>query len=460
MSEKLDELFNPSSVAVIGASSYDQKGGGFLLRGLLKTTFKGGLYAVNPNEAEIMGLRSYPSILDIPAKIDLAIIAVPARLAPQVMAECGAKGVKFAVVHSAGFSESGAQGRELEDELLRLARQSNIRVVGPNCMGLYCPRSGLNTVVPEAKLGDEAGPVAFVGQSGWATEDFIEMGHERGLRFSKVVSIGNQIDLSIEDFLSYFADDVETGVIACYIEGVKRGREFFRLASQVSRKKPVIVWKGGRTEAGAKAAMSHTGSLASNSAVFSAALRQAGVISARDLEELIDLTVGFTCPTMPPGNRLGVLVESGAGAVVAGDLHEALGLSLPRLSLEAQRELTETVQGIIPTFQSRHNPVDLLWITYDHAVPVFLRASRVILKEVDAILVVIYTPLDEQFAASIASLRDEVGKPVFIIPGHATRETAGMSLLVKKGIPTFPIPDTALKVLGAMVHYAEYRCQV
>lgn len=456
MGQELARLFNPSSVAIIGASGNGQKGGGFLLKGLLKT-FKGELYPVNPREASVMGLRSYPSILDIPATVDLAVIAVPAKMVPQVMAECGAKGTRFAVIHTAGFSESGSQGRELEDEVLRVARQNDIRVVGPNCMGLYCPRCGFNTVVPEASLGGETGSVAFVGQSGWASENFIEVGHERGLRFSKVISIGNQIDLSIEDFLDYFADDAETAVIACYIEGVKRGREFFRLAEQVSLKKPLVVWKGGRTEAGAKAASSHTGSLASNNAVFEAMLRQAGVTSAQNLEELVDLTIGFTCPTMPAGNRVGVLVESGAGAVIASDLSESLGLTIPVLSAEAQRELMKTVQGIIPTFQSRSNPVDLLWIPLEDAAEVFGREARVILKEVDAILIVLYARLNEELAAVLTSLRDEAGKPVFIVPGNAPRVKPGMSLLVREGIPTFPIPDTALKALAATVHYAGYR---
>ncbi len=290
--QELDRLFNPSSLAVIGASKYEQKGGGYLLKGIIRSGFKGRLYPVNPKESEIMGLRSYPSILDIPGEVDLAIIAVPARIVPQVMAECGQKSVKFVVVHSVGFSELGAQGRELENEVLQIARQSGTRFVGPNCLGLYCPEVGINTVIPDADLDNEAGPVAFLGQSGWVSENIVLMGYERGLRFSKVISIGNQSDLTIEDFLEYFAADAETKVIVCYIEGIKRGREFLQLSKQISKKKPIIVWKGGRTEAGIRAAASHTGSLASDDAVLDAALKQGGIASAQNLEELIDLAVG------------------------------------------------------------------------------------------------------------------------------------------------------------------------
>ena len=452
----LDRLFSPSSLAMIGASKYDQKGGGFLLRRLISSGFTGKLYPVNPKESEIMGLRSYPNILDIPGEVDLAVVAVSAKTVPQVIAECCQKGVKFAVIHSVGFSELGAQGRELENEVLRLSRQSTTRLVGPNCMGLYCPQAGLNTIVPGTGLKNEAGQVAFLGQSGWVCGNFIMMGYERGLRFSKVVSIGNQSDLTIEDFLEYFAADAETKVIACYIEGIKRGREFLQLAKHISTRKPVLVWKAGRTEAGVRAVASHTGALAGSGAVFDAALRQSGIVSAQNLEELIDLAVGFTCPVMPGGNRLGVLAESGSSAVASADIYEGLGLEMPTLSRETQKELADTLQDIIPAFPSLQNPVDIVWIPLEHSARVFLQCSRLILRDVDAILLVDYTPLDKYYSAKLAALRDELRKPIIIIPGHAIEQKQGMSLLVRNGIPTFTIPERALKVLSAMVRYSNY----
>lgn len=457
--QELDRLFSPSSIAIIGASQDIDKGGGFVLHGLLQGGFRGKLYAVNPKQTEIMGLKTYPSVLDIPEEVDEAIIAVAARIVPQVMAECSQKGIKFAVVHSAGFSELGAKGRELENEMLRIAQQGGTRIVGPNCMGLYNPRANLNTILTEAYLTGDPGSIAFIGQSGNVSENFISMGYELGLRYSKVVSIGNQSDLTIEDFLEYFAADPETKVIGCYIEGIKRGREFLQLAKQISLKKPIIVWKGGKSEAGVKIAASHTGSLAGNRAVFEAALKQSGVISADNSEELLDLAMGFTSPVLPTGNRLGLIAEAGSGTVTGADIYEQLGLAMPALSAETQKELDNTLQDMAMANLTRQNPVDLGWLTYDISPRLHLACSQIIGKEVDAIVTLCYAHLDEQFAAQLASLRDEIKKPIILVAGLPAMEKEGMKMLVRKGIPTYTILQRALKVLSAMVRYSNYRQQ-
>lgn len=457
--QELDQLFSPSSIAIIGASQDIDKGGGFILHGLLEGGFKGKLYPVNPKQTEIMGLKSYPSILDIPEEVDEAIIAVAARIVPRVMAECAQKGVKFAVVHSAGFSELGAEGKELENEMLQSAQQGGTRIVGPNCMGLYNPRVNLNTILTEAYLTGDTGSIAFIGQSGWASENFISMGYEIGLRCSKVVSIGNQSDLTIEDFLEYFAADAETKVIGCYIEGIKRGREFLQLAKQISLKKPIIVWKGGKTEAGVRVAASHTGALAGNRAVFDAALRQSGVVSAESLEEEIDLAMGFTSPVLPAGNRFGLVAEAGSGTVTGADIYEELGLAMPTLSAETQKELDDALEGMTMATLTRHNPVDLGWLTYDISPRMHLESCRIIGKEVDAMVTLCYAHLDENLANQLASLRDEMKKPVILIAGLPSMEKEGMKLLVRNGIPTYTILQRALKVLSAMVRYHNYRQQ-
>ena len=455
----LERLFSPSSLAIIGASKNEQKGGGLFLKSLINSGFKGRLYPVNPRESEIMGLRCYSSVLDIPGEIDLAYLTVPAEVVPQVMAECSQNGVRFAVVHSAGFSELGTEGKELEEEMLRFARQGGIRIIGPNCMGLYCPKAGINTIAPRCALEKEAGPVGFVGQSGWVTENVTLIGCERGLRFSKVVSIGNQSDLTIEDFLEYFASDTDTKVIALYIEGIKRGREFLQLARQISKKKPIIVWKAGRSEVGIGAAASHTGSLAGNKVVFDTALTQGGIATARNLDELIDLTVGFTCPVLPKGNKVGLLVEAGGGAVAGADATEALGLEIPTLSGETQKELVDVLRGVIPPFSSPRNPVDLIWAPVDNAADIYLECIRIMLKDIDAVVVIAYADLDDYFTTELAKLRDNTGKPIFIIPGHSSEYRSKMSLLTRNGIPTFTIPERALKALSAMVDCSNYRHQ-
>ncbi len=454
---EFERLFNPSSLAVIGASSNPHKSGGLFLKGLIDSGFKGNLYPVNPNEPEIMGLKSYRSVKEIPGGIDLAILAVPARIVPHVIAECSQQQVRFAIIHSAGFSELGTEGKELEEKMLYAARQGGTRIIGPNCMGIYSPGAHINTILSREKLPNAAGPVAFVGQSGWVTENVILMGYERGLRFSKVVSIGNQSDLTIEDLLKYLADDAETRVIAFYIEGIKRGRELLELSRQISRKKPIIIWKSGSSEAGARAAASHTGSLAGNNLVVKAALGQGGVITAQDLEELIDLMAGFVCPVLPAGKKVGLLVESGGGAVAGGDAIQTHHLEIPALSAETQQELVDTLTGIIPPFNRPINPVDIVWAPAGDDGKVYLDCARIMLKEVDAVVMVCYAAFSDYFVGETRELSESTGKPIFICPGHPSTIRPGMSRLNRHGIPAFYTPERAIRTLAAMIGYSEYR---
>ena len=456
---ELDRLFNPSSLAIVGASKDETKGGGRFLKRLIDDGFKGKLYPVNPREAELMGLKNYHSVLDIPGEIDLAILTVPARVAPEVMAECSRKGVKFAIVHSVGFAELGTEGKALEEEMVKSARRGITRIIGPNCMGIYSPSAHINTIalLPASKDdAHETGSVAFAGQSGWVTENIIQMGYEQGLRFSQVVSIGNQCDLTIEDLLEYFGSDTSTRVIAFYVEGFKQGRKFFQLARQISKKKPIIVWKGGRSEVGVKAAASHTGSLAGNDVVFDAALLQSGVAVAQNLEELLDLIAGFTCPILPQGNRIGLLVGAGGGGVTSADTAEALGLRIPTLSIEAQEKIVGILKDKIPPFSTPVNPVDHVWAPAGDAIQLLTECSRVMLPEIDALIIITYSVFDEHFVKAFTSLRDETGKPVFVVPGHPAERRDSMTLLTKNRIPVFTIPERAIKTLAAMVRYSNH----
>ena len=457
--QQLDRLFNPSSLAIIGASKDAYKSGGGFLKGLIDSGFKGKLYPVNPRESEIMGIRNYRSVLDIPGEIDLAYVTTPARTVPQVIAECSQKGVRFVVVHSAGFSELGAEGKALEEEMLESARKGSTRIIGPNCMGLYSPGAYINTITSLATPEDETGPVALVGQSGWVTEGAIHMGYERGLRFSKVVHLGNQSDLTFEDLLEYLASDSSTKVIALHIEGIKRGIDFLQLARQISKKKPIIVWKAGRTGVGVGAAASHTGSPSGDNVVLEAALVQGGVAMAQNLDELIDLAVGFACPMLPSGNKVGLLVDAGGAAVAAADAAEEAGLEIPTLSAEVQKELVDKLQGIIPPFPNPRNPVDLVWPPAHNTVPLFMQCARIMLKEVDTIVMFIYARYDDYFTEEMRSLRDEMGKPVFVILGLPGNHRNGMRLLTKSGVPSFTLPERAIKTLAAIVRYSEYRHQ-
>jgi acyl-CoA synthetase (NDP forming) len=449
----LDRLFGPASIAVIGASGDTRKAGGRFIKGLLDGGYRGLIYPVNPNAAEIMGLKCYPSVTGVPAGVDLAIVAVPSNAVPAVVAECSRQKVRFIIVHSAGFAELGSKGRGLEREMLRNVLTGESRIVGPNCMGIYVPKSRINTIVYGAAI-HEPGAVAFVGQSGWVTENVVVLGGERGLRFSKIVSIGNQSDVTIEDMIQYLAADEETRVIAIYAEGIKRGREFLRVVKEASRKKPVIVWKPGRSTIGARSAASHTGSLAGDAIVFDAVAAQAGMIQAEDLGDLLDLMVGFSCPVYPLGKRVALLCESGGGAVSGSDAAEMYGLELPTLSADAQKRLVEALTGRVPPFAPPRNPVDIVWGPADDPAGLFVACGRAMLRETDAAVMLDYQRFDEALARQMAGLRSEMGKTVFVVPGYVTMNRPGMAVLTSNGVPAFDSPRRALRVLSEVVRYA------
>jgi acyl-CoA synthetase (NDP forming) len=457
MSSDLKRLFQPDSIAIVGASQDELKSGGMFVSSLLKDGYKGTIYPINRKESEIMSLKSYPGVLDVPGKIDLAVIAVPARGVPQIMAECARKGVKFAVVHSVGFSELGAEGRELERRMVEAASSGEVRIVGPNCMGIFSPKGHINTITPYARVAMEPGGVAFVGQSGWASETMTRIGTERGLRFSGIVSIGNQSDLNIEDFLEYFGNDPETKLFAAYIEGIKQPRRFLKLAEEISPRKPIIVWKGGSSEFGAKAAASHTGSLAGNHAIFQALSRQKGIISAGSLEELLDLAVAFSCPYLPAGRELGLLIEAGGGAVAIGDACAREGLNISPLPEYVQKQIQEFLEGKVPPSPARGNPVDLVWVSFADATSVYGTCLEIMAQVVDSCLTICYAFIeDESFLSRLESIRDQNKKPIIVVPGNPIDQRQGMSLATRHGIPTYIMPENAVRALAAMTRRAEY----
>ncbi len=448
----MDSLFKPSSLVIIGASNDTGKAGGRFLKGLIDTGYQGSLFAVNPNGGDIQGVKSFRSIREVPGHLDLAILTVPGRTVPAVIAECAQKRVKFAIVHSAGFSELGEEGRQLEKEMLRNARAGGIRIIGPNCMGLCVPEARINTIVYNFGIS-EPGHIAFVGQSGWVTENVVVLGKERGIRFSKTISIGNQSDLTIEDIMAYLADDADTHAIAFYAEGIKRGRDFLRTVKKAITKKPVIAWKAGRSRIGARSASSHTGSLAGNHVVFDALAKQTGMVVVGDLDELMDMMAGFSCPVVPKGNKVAVLCESGGGAVAAGDTAETCGLEIPTLSEETQKKLIAILTGKIPPFATPRNPVDIVWGPADNPGDLFTGCGRVMLAETDSAMMLDYQKFDEKFARQLAELRDSTGKPVFIVPGYITFARSGMAIMTGNGVPAFGTPAKALKVLAEVVRY-------
>lgn len=453
----LERLFNPSSVALIGASEDELKSGGLFLKAMLDIGFPGKLYPINRRVSALKGLKTYPSIKDIPGEVDLAVLALPSNTALQVVGECVEKGVKFLIIHTAGFKEIGREGIELDSQVVEKARQGALRIVGPNCMGIYSSAGKVNTISLVAPPPPEAGGVSFISHSGTLTEGFILTGAERGVRYSKVVSSGNEVDLNTMDYFPYFAQDPQTKVIGLYLEGMWWGRSFFQLAREVTPKKPVIVWKAGRTPSGKRAAFSHTASLAVSDEVCEAAFRQAGIIRAQNMEELVDFVIAFSSPYLPQSNRVAIIGDSGGGGVSGGDACEMLGLSLPQFPQEIQGELKDFLTGVIPPFSGIANPVDLVWPAYSDYRRIFSRCLEIMAPAVDALFIFTYYPLSNpDFLSDIEQARDKSKKPFFVIPAVPTAERKGMSIYTLKGLPSYPHMERAAKALAAMVRYTRY----
>ena len=333
----IQEVLDSRSIAVVGATPLGDWGGGGFLGGLVTLGYKGQVYPVNPQYTEVMGLKTYASLKDVPGTVDYVISSVPARVVPGLLEEAAQKGVKTVHLFTARLAETGRpEAIELENRILRLARESGIRLIGPNCMGVYYPKGG---IAFHSVFSKESGSVALISQSGMLAREIVLDSADRGIHFSKVFSYGNAIDLNECDFLEYLAGDPDTGVIMAYVEGVKDGRRFFELLKRASAVKPVVVLKGGRGEAGTRATASHTASLAGAFRTWEAMVVQSGAVSADSAEELIDLAASFR--SLPPitGRRVGVAGGAGGSSVLAADECERAGLNVIPLPPDLRDEL-------------------------------------------------------------------------------------------------------------------------
>ena len=356
MSEEfsLGRLFAPSSVAIVGASSNPVSGGHQFTRFLVDHGFKGKLYLVNPKLSEILGLKVYPGLTEIPeSNLDYVVSCIPAEGVLSLLEDCGKKNVKLVHLFTARLKETGRDKEtKLERKILEKARKLGIRILGPNCMGIYYPKLGLSF---NHELPRESGPVGGFFQSGGGAGEFVRYAALRGVRFSKMISYGNASDVNEIELLNYFTSDNETKVIAAYIEGVKHGRKFIEALTQATKKKPVIILKGGRGRTGAKLALSHTASLAGSIKVWQAVLKQYGAIMVSDFQELIDQVVAFTF--LPPitGRRVIIAGRGGGKSMVSADVWEEAGFELPELSVEFREKLKKQIIGI---WDWVRNPID------------------------------------------------------------------------------------------------------
>lgn len=357
--EEFECIFNPRSVAIIGASENDDDFTG----AMLKSKLKDKLFLVNPRYEKVFDTKCYSSILDIEQKIDYVIMAVPAPVVPQVLKECMKKGVKVAHIYSSGFSETGIKERiELENEVKEIAK-GRIRLIGPNCMGIYCSESGL-TFSDEAPT--EEGPFGVVSQSGTFAFQLLRIGSVANIKFSKVISYGNALDLNCSDFLEYLADDSKTKVVALYIEGTKNGKRLKSSLEKVARRKPVVALKGGVTEHGSRAASSHTGSLAGSPEIWKALFKQLGIIQVETFSELIDTILALLYSPLPQDRNVSIITSSGGFSVIETDQCIKIGLKVPQFTDETMEELRKLVP-IAGT--SIKNPLDAWPIFYSGALP-------------------------------------------------------------------------------------------
>jgi len=473
-----ERIFHPRAVAVIGVSSQGNMFGNGILSALKTIGFEGELYPVNPKGGEFNGRKIYRALEELSEKADFAIIAVPAEHVPAALESCLMNGVAGAEILSAGFAETGtARGRELEEDVRKIAARG-IRVVGPNCFGIYCPRSGL-TLLPGPDLSRESGPVGFISQSGGMSIDYAHIGKWMGVRFSKVISFGNGADLRETELLEYLGDDPETKVISMYIEGVQDGRSFFRTLKKVAAKKPVIVNKGGLSEAGSRAVASHTASLGGSRIIWESALRQAGAIQVGDLWEMAETALAFSL--LPIRNYHGISVAGGGGAlgVSACDSAEAYGLNLPVFD----EALSEDILSVLPRpGSSARNPIDAAnpFVGPDAYRHVFVKAGSDTRVDLQILIQLLHHYKSITISMGIESIkeitpfqdlsrvmeeaRDITGKPVALIlpdfkQGQESMDICGMirearQVFIERGIPVYHDLSHGLRAVGHVSRFA------
>ena len=458
MTIDLRPLFHPGAIAVIGVSSDKSKFSSLVIAVMEMLGYKGHIYLVNPNTNAIPGKKVYASILDIPNPVDLAVIFVPSRFVTSVIEESAKKGVKAAIIHSAGFAELGDEGRLQQDAIVRAAQSSGMRIVGPNCMGVTSPSSGINMVTAHSPDVYE-GHVAFAGQSGWATEYTLVAGTERGLGFSTVVSCGNQADLSISDYLDYFGQDPRTRVIGAYVEGFKDGARFVAAVEEAARRKPVVIWKAGLMTSGARFTQSHTGSLAGNGEIARAILNQAGAMAAADIEDAMDAMVAFNSPYLPCGKRVGIIVSTGGIGVAACDACEAIGLEIPELPGDVREELMNFLRQYLPPFAGSSNPIDLVWAPAGKKQEILSRCLELMAPSVDALICAIYPNGDDhhdEFARFFGQMVHQIKKPILTVPPYGYAMQNFMKLSTKCGVPSFTSIERAVRALTHLIRRSEW----
>ena len=446
----LDTFFSPNNVALIGATETHGSVGRTLMWNLISNPFGGAVFPVNPKRASVLGVKAYPDIASLPEPVDLAVIVTPAPTVPGIIKECASAGVKSAIIISAGFKETGPQGVELERQVLEYARPARMRIIGPNCLGVMSPVSGLNATFAAAMA--RKGKVGFISQSGALCTAVLDWSLTENVGFSHFVSIGSMLDIGWGDLIYYLGDDPNTESIVIYMETIGDARSFLSAARAVANNKPIIVIKPGRTEGAARAAASHTGSLTGSDEVLDVAFRRAGVLRVNSIAELFYMADLLAKQPRPAGNRLTILTNAGGPGVLATDALITNGGELAQLSPETMQAFDE----LLPPAWSHNNPVDILG---DASPERYAKAIEIAAKDPNSDgMLVILTPQDmtdpTATAEKLAPYSQTLGKPLLASWMGGAGVLEGEKILNRANIPTFPYPDTAARMFDYMANYA------
>ena len=472
--KRLDAFFNLRSAAIIGATKNSDKAGHVIFKNFatnkMRGIFKGEVYPINPNEESILGFKCYPSITEIPGELELIVIVVPAKIVPTIMNDAVTKMVKTAIIISSGFREIG--NIELEEQVATTAKKAGIRVLGPNCLGVYYSKTGVDTLfLPETKIlttGDEIiatprpmfGDIAIVTQSGAFGVAALDYLTGRQIGVSKFVSFGNKCDVTESEMLHYLLYDKETKAILLYVEDIRYGREFLRIAKKVTAKKPIVALKAGRSVAGARAAASHTGAIAGSDKIYDAAFEQSGVIRAKDMEEFFDM--GKALAMQPPalGENIGVLTDAGGPGIMAVDECELKGLTVERFSEKTCQKFQKLKdQGTLPKFAATSNPVDLTGSVTDN---MFEIAADIMFQDPEVYGIILlglhHLPsLKEEYIDRVAKIADKYSKPIVMCDiGETEMALYTRFRFDKLGIPSYASPEDAARAMKALVSYGLY----
>jgi acetyltransferase len=454
--QHLSKLFAPGSIAVIGASRNPEKVGHAIVKNLLESGYPGKIYPINPREEKILGLKCFKSVKELPTPgkkeeaVELAVIAIPASKVLEAVKECAQSNINLIIVVSAGFKETGPDGLELEKELVTFCRKKNIRLLGPNCVGLIHTHTPVNASF--ARGFPRKGHISFISQSGAMLVSIIDWSEIAGLGFSHFVSLGNKADLHETDFLEYAGWDPTTRVILCYLEDIVNGQRFLEKASHISTLKPIIILKAGASPAGARAVTSHTGALAGSDSAYDAAFKQSAVLRVGNMEELFDMAFAFANQPLPEGNKIAIVTNSGGPGILTTDQVEKAGLHMARFTAETSKQL----RAFLPVEASIYNPVDVLG---DAGAERYQFALEKVLldPQVDGVITLLCptaTTEPLEVARAVLKIRQKIPrKPLMGVFMGGKEIQEGQKLLREAGIPCYTFPERSVAAMEGMVKY-------